>query len=77
MAVLLVQNLSKRFAREVVLQPVSVTSKMRISMIVKNLIDVEMGASTYTKEREDVADLRLKEYFSTIFYHMEEDWWKE
>ena len=62
MAALLVQNLSKRFRREVKIHSVAVKPKTRIAMIVNDVIDVEMGASTYTKAREDVVD------FSLIFF---------
>jgi ABC-type amino acid transport substrate-binding protein len=52
MADMLAEYLSKRLDRQVVFQPLSVQSKMRIPMIVDQVIDVEMGASTYTQERE-------------------------
>lgn len=62
MAALLVENLSKKLGRNVMIHPVSNKPKMRIPMIINDLIDVEMGASTYTKEREDIVD------FSLIFF---------
>ena len=62
MAELLVRNLSKRFERNIAIKPISVTSKSRIPMIVGGAVDVEMGASTYTKEREELVD------FSLIFF---------
>lgn len=62
MTALLVENLSKYFGKKIEMEPVTITTKTRIPMIVNGTTDVEMGSTTYTQEREDVVD------FSLIFF---------
>ena len=62
MTQLLVENLSKYFGKKIEIEPVTITTKTRIPMIVNGTTDVEMGSTTYTQEREDVVD------FSVIFF---------
>jgi ABC-type amino acid transport substrate-binding protein len=64
MAQLLAENLSKRFAKKIEIEPVTITTKTRIPMITNGTIDVEMGSTTYTQEREDVVDFSLTFFFS-------------
>jgi ABC-type amino acid transport substrate-binding protein len=62
MTQLLVENLSTYFGKKIEIEPVTITTKTRIPMIVNGTTDVEMGSTTYTQEREDVVD------FSVIFF---------
>lgn len=62
MTYLLVDRLSKHFGKEIEIQPFTVTPKTRIPMVINGTIDVEMGSTTYTQEREEVVD------FSYIFF---------
>jgi ABC-type amino acid transport substrate-binding protein len=62
MTQLLVENLSTYFGKKIEVEPITITTKTRIPMIVNGTTDVEMGSTTYTQEREDVVD------FSLIFF---------
>jgi ABC-type amino acid transport substrate-binding protein len=62
MAHLLAENLSKRFNKTIEIQPITVKAKTRIPMILQGVIDVEMGSSTHSQEREEKVD------FSLIFF---------
>jgi ABC-type amino acid transport substrate-binding protein len=62
MAGLLVENLSTYFGKKIEMEPVTITTKTRIPMVQNGTIDVEMGSTTYTEEREEVVD------FSLIFF---------
>ena len=64
MAQLLAENLSKHFGKKIEIEPVTITTKTRIPMIINGTIDVEMGSTTYTQEREDVVDFSLTFFFS-------------
>jgi ABC-type amino acid transport substrate-binding protein len=64
MAQLLAENLSKHFGKKIEIEPVTITTKTRIPMITNGTIDVEMGSTTYTQEREDVVDFSLTFFFS-------------
>lgn len=59
MAYLLAENLSKRFGRKVEIQPVTVMTETRIPFILEGKIDVEMGSSTYTVERDREIDFSI------------------
>lgn len=65
MARQLVFYLSKRFGRQIVLEPVNLNAGQRIPMIVGGDIDIEMGASTKTYDRERRVD------FSQVFFASE------
>jgi polar amino acid transport system substrate-binding protein len=62
MARQLVFYLSKRFGRQIALEPVNLNAGQRIPMIVGGDIDIEMGASTKTYDRERRVD------FSQVFF---------
>jgi ABC-type amino acid transport substrate-binding protein len=64
MAKILVSNLSKRFGKEIVLVPVSLKAGQRVQMILDGTIDIEMGASTKTYDREKAVDFSLV-YFTS------------
>jgi ABC-type amino acid transport substrate-binding protein len=65
MAGILAENLSKYFGKKIEIEPITITGKTRIPMIINGTTDVEMGSTTYTQEREDVVD------FSVIFFFSE------
>ncbi len=73
MAQLLVENLSKRFGKKIEIEPVTITTKTRIPMLVNGTIDVEMGSTTYTQEREDVVDFSLIFFFSETAFLVPKD----
>jgi ABC-type amino acid transport substrate-binding protein len=64
MAKQLVFYLSKRFGKDIKLQPVNLKADQRSAMIVDGKIDIEMGASTQTYEREKNVDFSLV-YFTS------------
>ncbi len=64
MTQLLAENLSTYFGKKIAIEPVTITTKTRIPMIVNGTTDVEMGSTTYTQEREDVVDFSLTFFFS-------------
>ncbi|MEH0021475.1 MAG: transporter substrate-binding domain-containing protein [Desulfobacter sp.] len=65
MAKILVSFLSKRFAKPILLEPVRLKANQRIPMLVDGRIDIEMGASTQTYDRD------LKVDFSLVYYASE------
>ena len=73
MAGLLAENLSKRFGKEITIEPATVTPKTRIPMVVNGTIDVEMGSTTYTAKREEVADFSLIFFFSETTFLVSKD----
>ena len=73
MAGLLAENLSKRFGKKITIKPFTVTPKTRIPMVVNGTIDVEMGSTTYTAKREDVADFSLIFFFSETTFLVAKD----
>src|SRR4030043_808462 len=60
----LVNKLSEHFGKKIEVEPFTVTSKTRIPMVANATVDVEMGSTTYTQEREDVVDFSLTFFFS-------------
>jgi len=64
MAQILAEYLSKHFGKTIEIEPVTITTKTRIPMIVNGTTDVEMGSTTYTQEREEVVDFSLTFFFS-------------
>lgn len=64
MTQLLAENLSKRFGKPIEIVPFTVTPKTRIPMVINGTIDCEMGSTTYTADREEVADFSLIFFFS-------------
>ncbi|RLB13028.1 MAG: ABC transporter substrate-binding protein [Deltaproteobacteria bacterium] len=73
MAGLLAENLSKRFGKKIKIVPFTVTPKTRIPMVVNGTIDVEMGSTTYTAKREEVADFSLIFFFSETTFLVAKD----
>jgi ABC-type amino acid transport substrate-binding protein len=73
MATLLAENLSKYFGKKIEIEPVTITGKTRIPMIVNGTTDVEMGSTTYTQEREDVVDFSLIFFFSETSFLVAKD----
>ena len=65
MTTILAENLSKYFGKKIEVEPVTITTKTRIPMVANGTVDIEMGSTTYTQEREDVVD------FSLIFFYSE------
>ncbi len=73
MAGLLAENLGKRFGKKIEIKPFTVTPKTRIPMVVNGTIDVEMGSTTYTAKREEVADFSLIFFFSETTFLVAKD----
>jgi len=73
MAGLLADNLSKRFGKKIEIKPFTVTPKTRIPMVVNGTVDVEMGSTTYTAKREEVADFSLIFFFSETTFLVAKD----
>ena len=73
MAGLLAENLSKRFGKEITIEPATVTPKTRIPMVVNGTVDVEMGSTTYTAKREEVADFSIIFFFSETTFLVAKD----
>jgi ABC-type amino acid transport substrate-binding protein len=65
MANQLVMYLSKRFNKPIRLQPVNLNASQRIDMVTGGEVDIEMGASTQTCNREKQVD------FSLVFFPSE------
>ncbi|MCG8551911.1 MAG: transporter substrate-binding domain-containing protein, partial [Desulfobacterales bacterium] len=65
MANILVSFLSKRFEKKILLEPVRLKADQRIPMLLDQRIDIEMGASTQTFDRD------LKVDFSLVYYASE------
>ena len=73
MAGLLAENLSKRFGKKITIETATVTPKTRIPMVVNGTIDTEMGSTTYTAKREEVADFSLIFFFSETTFLVAKD----
>ena len=73
MAKLLAENLSKRFGKKIEIVPYTVTPKTRIPMVVNGTIDIEMGSTTYTQKREEVADFSMIFFFSETTFLVSKD----
>jgi len=73
MAGLLVENLSKYFGKKIEIEPITITAKTRIPMLLNGTTDVEMGSTTYTQEREDVVDFSLTFFFSETSFLVPKD----
>jgi len=73
MADLLADNLSKRFGKTIKIEAFTVTPKTRIPMVVNGTVDVEMGSTTYTQKREEVADFSLIFFFSETTFLVAKD----
>lgn len=73
MANLLAENLGKRFGKEIKIKPFTVTPKTRMPMVLNGTIDAEMGSTTYTQKREQVADFSLIFFFSETTFLVAKD----
>ena len=73
MAGILAENLSKYFGKKIEIEPITITTKTRIPMVVNGTVDVEMGSTTYTQEREDVVDFSLTFFFSETSFLVAKD----
>ena len=73
MAGVLAENLSKYFGKKIEIETVTITTKTRIPMLLNSTIDVEMGSTTYTQEREDVVDFSLTFFFSETSFLVAKD----
>lgn len=73
MAGLLAENLEKRFGKKITIKPFTVTPKTRIPLVVNGTVDVEMGSTTYTQKREQVADFSLTFFFSETTFLVAKD----
>jgi ABC-type amino acid transport substrate-binding protein len=73
MASLLADKLGERFGKKIEIVPFTVTPKTRIPMVVNGTVDVEMGSTTYTAKREEVADFSLIFFFSETTFLVAKD----
>ncbi|MGA7876091.1 MAG: transporter substrate-binding domain-containing protein [Desulfoferrobacter sp.] len=73
MAQLLAENLSKHFGKTIEIEPFTVTPKTRIPMVANGTIDVEMGSTTYTAQREESVDFSLIFFFSETTFLVPKD----
>ena len=73
MTTILAENLSKYFGKKIEIEPVTITTKTRIPMLLNGTTDVEMGSTTYTQEREDVVDFSLTFFFSETSFLVPKD----
>ena len=64
MADILARNLSRRFNKKIKVVPVAIKSSTRISAVLEDKIDVEMGSTTQTATREEVVDFSLIYFIS-------------
>ena len=69
----LANKLSERFGKKIEVEPFTVTTKTRIPMVANATVDVEMGSTTYTQEREDVVDFSLIFFFSETTFLVPKD----
>jgi ABC-type amino acid transport substrate-binding protein len=69
----LAQKLSEHFGKKIEIEPFTVTTKTRIPMVANGTIDVEMGSTTYTQDREDVVDFSLIFFFSETTFLVPKD----
>jgi ABC-type amino acid transport substrate-binding protein len=73
MTAILAENLSKRFGKKIEVEPTTITTKTRIPMITNGTIDIEMGSTTWTQEREDVVDFSFPFFFSETAFLVPKD----
>jgi ABC-type amino acid transport substrate-binding protein len=73
MTQVLAEYLSKRFGKPIKVEPVTITTKTRIPMITNGTIDVEMGSTTWTQERQDVVDFTFPFFFSDTAFLVPKD----
>jgi ABC-type amino acid transport substrate-binding protein len=69
----LVQKLSEHFGKKIEIEPFTVTTKTRIPLVANGTIDVEMGSTTYTQQREEEVDFSLPFFFSETTFLVPKD----
>jgi ABC-type amino acid transport substrate-binding protein len=69
----LAKYLEMRFGKKIEIVPFTVTPKTRIPMVVNGTIDVEMGSTTYTQQREEQADFSMIFFFSETTFLVAKD----
>jgi ABC-type amino acid transport substrate-binding protein len=69
----LVNKLSEHFGKKIEIEPYTVTTKTRIPLVANGTIDVEMGSTTYTQDREDVVDFSMIFFFSETTFLVPKD----
>jgi ABC-type amino acid transport substrate-binding protein len=69
----LVQKLSERFGKKIEIEVFTVTTKTRIPLVANATIDVEMGSTTYTQQREEEVDFSLIFFFSETTFLVPKD----
>jgi ABC-type amino acid transport substrate-binding protein len=69
----LAQKLSEHFGKKIEIEPFTVTTKTRIPLVANGTIDVEMGSTTYTQDREDVVDFSMIFFFSETTFLVPKD----
>ena len=69
----LVQKLSERFGKKIEIEVFTVTTKTRIPLVANGTIDVEMGSTTYTQQREEEVDFSLIFFFSETTFLVPKD----
>ncbi|WP_303850255.1 transporter substrate-binding domain-containing protein [Seleniivibrio woodruffii] len=65
MANMLANNLSKRFGKKITITAIGVKADQRLEAVISGKVDIEMGSSTYSFERERNVD------FSLFFFQSE------
>ncbi|WP_461208841.1 transporter substrate-binding domain-containing protein [Desulfocurvus sp. DL9XJH121] len=65
--------LGKHFGKEIKVVPTMITPKTRIPLVMNNTIDCEMGSTTYTQKREDIADFSMIFFFSETTFLVAKD----
>jgi ABC-type amino acid transport substrate-binding protein len=69
----LTKYLGMRLGKQIEIVPFTVTPKTRIPMVVNGTVDVEMGSTTYTQQREEQADFSMIFFFSETSFLVSKD----
>lgn len=64
MTYIVVEKLSERFGKKIEIESHTVTAATRIPMVVNREIDIEMGSTTHTQQRDEAVDFSLIFFFS-------------
>lgn len=60
----IVDLLSESLGRKITIEPVTVTSQNRLAFVKENKIDIEMGSTTFTRDRNEQVDFSIFFFFS-------------
>lgn len=60
----IVDLLSESLGKKITIEPVTVTSQNRLAMVRDNKIDIEMGSTTFTTDRNEQVDFSIFFFFS-------------